>query len=359
MPELAVIFRDWRGRLPLASLSEEQRRAIRDICICRTPETERGALYSCPSCGAKHFTWQSCGNRNCPKCGNDKITAWLAKRRNEILPVDHYMITLTLPGELHGVCERFPRESYGAFFTAASEAIKELALDKRFIGAEVGMIGTLQTWRRDGEFHPHIHFLVPGGGLSKDGTRWVWPRNHDFLIHSKPLMKLFKGKFKARLDELELLERVPPKAWSKSWVGDCKNVGDGMSSFKYVGAYTQRVFISNNRLEKYDGENVTFRYADSKTGSAAHRTMTALAFVLMFLRHVLPSGFQKTRYYGILGSASRETLRDMRLLILTSRYQAPPEPEVFESPTVKCGKCGAEMALLFSSARGPPRKITI
>jgi putative transposase/transposase-like zinc-binding protein len=359
VPELAVILRDWRACLPWSSLTKEQYRAIHDICACRTPEMERGALYSCPGCGNRHFAWQSCGNRNCPKCGNDKVTKWLAKRQNEILPVDHYMITLTLPFELRALCRLSPREVYGAFFAAASAAIKELAADKRFLGAKVGMIGTLQTWRRDGEFHPHIHFLVPGGGLSKDGKNWVWPRNSEFLIHSKPLMKLFKGKFKARLNELGLLGRVPQNAWSKPWVGDCKKVGNGMSSFKYIGAYTQRVFISNNRIERYDGENVTFRYADSKSGESVRRAMPALDFIFMFLRHVLPSGFQKTRYYGIWGSAHKETLRDIRMTILTSRGQAPPEPEVFKPPAIKCGKCETEMELMFTSARGPPRKIAL
>lgn len=359
MPELADVLRDWRGRLPWSSLTKEQCRAIHDICACRTPEMESGALYSCPDCGTRHFAWQSCGNRNCPKCGNDKITKWLAKRQSGILPVDHYMITLTLPSELRDACLRLPREVYGAFFAAAGAAIKELARDKRFLGAEVGMIGTLQTWRRDGGFHPHIHFLVPGGGLSKNGKYWIFPRNSEFLIHSRPLMKLFKGKFKAQLETLGLLGLVPSGVWFKRWVGDCKNVGAGMSSFKYIGTYTQRVFISNDRIEKYDGENITFRYKDSESGHIVRRTMTAMSFILMFLRHVLPSGFQKTRYYGILGSARKETLREIRMLILTSRGQAPPKPEVFEPPPIKCGKCDAEMVLIFVSSRGPPRKIII
>ncbi|MBN2266881.1 MAG: transposase [Candidatus Babeliaceae bacterium] len=357
MPELATIFRDWRMRLSLP-LSKEQIRAIHDICACRTPEVGHQMLYLCPNCGDHHLAWQSCGNRNCPKCGNDKVTKWLAKRQNEMLPIDYFMITMTLPSELHHVCLSFPRKVYKAFFAAASESIKELAIDKRFLGANVGMIGTLQTWRRDGEFHPHIHFLIPGGGISKDGKYWVFPRTSKFLVHSKPLMKLFKGKLKALLESLGFLEHIPPSIWRKPWVGDCKNVGNGMSSFKYIGPYTQRVFISNNRIEDYDGENVTFRYTNSKTNETTRRTMHAKAFIYMFLRHVLPSGFQKTRYYGILGSACKGTLREIRLLILTSRSQPPPEPEVFEAPPILCKKCGTEMLRRFLlSTRGPPQKI--
>jgi hypothetical protein len=353
LPELADIFRDWRGRFT-KPLTTEQCHAIRDICACRTPEMERGALYSCPDCGTTHFGWQSCGNRNCPKCGNDKITKWLAKRQKETLPVDYYMITFTLPAELRWLCKHFPKKVYKAFFAAASSALKQLALDKRFLGAEIGMIGTLQTWRRDGGFHPHIHFLVPGGGLSQDGSYWVFPKSKKVMLASSPLAKLFKGKFKGELEKLNLLKSAPQKAWKKEWVVDCKNVGNGMSSFKYLGTYMQRVFISNDRIEKYDGENVTFRYKNSTSGQLSRRTMPALVFMEMFLQHVLPSGFQKTRYYGLLGSARKKVIREIRIMILTSRGQPPTEPEEFSPQLLKCSKCGAEMALASIGARGPP-----
>ncbi|MCK4981440.1 MAG: transposase [Victivallaceae bacterium] len=272
MPELADIFSDQRERLP-QQLSSVQRHAVRDICVCRTPAMERGTLYLCQNCGIKHFIWKSCGNRNCPKCGNDKITKWLAKRQAEILPLDYYMITFPLP--------------------------------------------------------------------------------------AKPLMKLFKGKFKAKIAELEHIKDIPPGVWSKDWVVDCKNVGNCMSSFKYLGTYMQRIFISNDRIEKYDGENVTFRYTESINGQAVHRIMSALAFIKMFLRHVLPSGFQKTRYYGLLGSARKKTLKDIRIMILTSRGQVPSEPEEFLAHKVKCSKCGATMILSSVGARGPPQEAVI
>lgn len=358
MPELADIFRDQRERLP-QQLSSVQRHAVRDICACRTPAMERGTLYLCQNCGTKHFIWKSCGNRNCPKCGNDKITKWLAKRQAEILPVDYYMITFPLPAEFRNVCLRFPSDIYGAFFASSSSALKQLALDRRFLGAEIGMMGTLQTWRRDGEFHPHIHFLVPGGGLSQDGTYWIFPKNRKFFIAAKPLMKLFKGKFKAKIAELEHIKNIPLGVWSKDWVVDCKNVGNCMSSFKYLGTYMQRIFISNDRIEKYDGENVTFRYTESINGQTVHRIMSALAFIKMFLRHVLPSGFQKTRYYGLLGSARKKTLKDIRIMILTSRGQVPSEPEEFLAHKVKCSKCGATMILSSVGARGPPQEAVI
>lgn len=353
MPELADIFRDRHGDIK-ARLNDEQFHAVQNIIACRTPAMERGAVYCCTGCGSPHFAWQSCGNRNCPKCGNDKITKWLAKRREELLPVDYFMVTFTLPFELHAACRKRPREVYGAFFNASSDALKEIALDKRFLGAKIGMLGTLQTWRRDGEFHPHIHYLCPGGGLSQGGKYWIYPKNKKFLVAEKALAVLFKGKFKAELADLKLQDEIPEKTWRKNWVVDCENVGNGMSSFKYLGTYMQRVFISNDRIEKYDGENVTFRYKESKSGHTARRTMQAVSFMLMFLMHVLPSGFQKTRYYGLLGNANKKTITELRLLILCSRNQAPQEKEVFTVKKLRCRKCGCVLSLAQPNARGPP-----
>ena len=274
------------------------------------------------------------------------------------MPVDYFMVTFTLPSELRTLCLKFPEKVYSAFFAASSAALKELALDKRYLGAKIGMMGTLHTWRRDGEFHPHIHFLVPGGGLSKDGEYWIYPKNRDFLVAVKPLMKLFRGKFKSELKKTDLspkmLQNISSKTWLKNWVVHCQNVGDCMSSFKYLGTYMQRVFISNDRIENYDGETLTFRYRQSGTKNVKRRTMTALSFVLMFLRHILPSGFQKTRYYGLLGSANKKSLREIRILILTSRNQQPQEPEDFIINKIICRACGSELILSNSGARGPP-----
>jgi len=224
-----------------------------------------------------------------------------------------------------------------------------------FIGGKTGIMGTLQTWRRDGEFHPHLHFLVPGGGLSPDGKYWLYPKNHDFLVAEKPLAKLFRNKFRIELKKLELEEQISQETWRKDWVADVENVGNGMSSFKYLAPYMQRGFISNNRIEAYDGESVTFHYKDSKTGEIKRRTMQAMQFMELFLQHVLPSGFQKTRYYGILGSANKKTLAELRLLILTSRNQPPPKnTETFVIQPRRCAKCGIAMKILNHHTRPPP-----
>jgi hypothetical protein len=215
------------------------------------------------------------------------------------------------------------------------------------------MLGTLQTWRRDGNFHPHIHYLCPGGGLAVNGKYWVYPKNKKFLVAEKPLAALFKGKFKDELGTLKLAESVPAGAWEKSWVADCVNAGNGMTSFKYLAPYMQRGFIGNDRIEQYEGGIVTFRYKKAD-GQIMRRTMRALSFMLLFLQHVLPSGFQKTRYYGLLGNANKQTIRELALMILTSRNQPPQETENFRVKPFRCNKCGALIVLIEINARAPP-----
>ena len=205
----------------------------------------------------------------------------------------------------------------------------------------------------DGNFHPHIHYLCPGGGLSVNGEYWVYPRNKKILVAEKALAALFKGKFRNELSTLELLESFPTSIWKKSWVADCVNAGNGMTSFKHLAPYMQRGFIGNNRIEQYDGENVSFRYKKAD-GQIMRRTMRALSFMLLFLQHVLPSGFQKTRYYGLLGNANKQTVRELALMILISRNQPPQEPENFRIKAFRCNKCGALIVLIEINARAPP-----
>jgi hypothetical protein len=224
----------------------------------------------------------------------------LNKRQQKLLPPNYFMVTFTLPSEFRNLCQKFPEKIYNAFFAASSAALKELALNKRYLGGKIGMLGALHAWRRDGQFHPHIHYVVPGGGLSLNGEYWVYPQNRNFLVAVRLLVKLFRGKFKAEFGKQDLppkiLSKIAARVWLKDWVVHCRNVGNRMSSFKYLGNYMQRVFISNERIEKYDNETVTFRYKETGTMNVKRRKMTAVAFMMMFLQHVLPSGQMSRRY---------------------------------------------------------------
>lgn len=166
---------------------------------------------------------------------------------------------------------------------------------------------------------------MPGGGVSSDGKYWIYPKKREFFIPAKPLSILLRGKMRAAVIEMKYADEVPPPAWDKHWVTDCSEVGNGMSSFKYLAPYMQRGFISNSRIVSYDGRDVTFSFVESATKTTRFRTLSAVEFIRMYLQHVLPSGFQKTRYYGLLGAANRKTIRDLRLLILNSRFSMPSE----------------------------------
>ncbi|MDD5599248.1 MAG: transposase [Victivallaceae bacterium] len=356
MPELATVFRDHIDKYPYV-LTPEQRHAVRDICACRTPEIGRWAHYVCPECGGEHFAWASCGNRNCPKCGQDKVVKFLARQQENLLPVNYFMITVTLPHELNVVCRKHPVEVFNAFFRSATEAIKELAADPHYLGGQGGMLATLQTWSRNKNYHVHIHYLVPGGGLSPDGKYWLFPRNRDFLIAAPPLSDLVRGKMRTALKDLKLYAQTPLRAWDKHWVSDCRNVGNGMSTFKYLAFYMHRGAISNKDIVAYDGENVSFKYTESNSDVVRYRTLPALEFIRLCLRHVLPSGFQKTRYYGLLASANRKTVRELRLMILTTRYSRVPELEDFILEPLICPKCGMPMLFRGTYSRAPPSSV--
>ncbi len=217
------------------------------------------------------------------------------------------------------------------------------------------MLGVLQTWKRDLGYHIHIHYLVPGGGLSFDGKRWLYPKDKDFLVHGKPLGLLFRGKLRDRLKELELESQVPAQVWHKNWVVDCTPAGDGRRSLKYLGAYVQRVAISDRRITDLSDDQVTFQYKPPGSRRFRTRTLPALAFIALFLRHVLPKSFIKVRYYGLLASPSRTTLQAIRLAILISRSQ-PPQPAPRPTKQFSCRHCGGVMQRIgfFNNARPPP-----
>jgi hypothetical protein len=332
------------------------RKAIADIVRCRTADMEAGGIYRCDDCGKIHYAYRSCGNRHCPQCGHDKIELWLHKQQDLLLPVDYFLVTFTLPHELHAVTYAHQRDVYGAMFSASSDALKELAMDRRFLGAHIGMLGVLQTWKRDLEYHPHIHYLVPGGGLSPDRRQWLYPRTKKFLVHAAPLARLFRGKFRDHLKTLGLESQVPPQTWQKDWVVDCACVGDGRRCLKYLGPYVHRVALSDRRICDVSNDKVTFTYKPSGSNQWTTRTLAALAFIAVFLRHVLPKGFVKVRNYGLLASASRLTLRAIRLLLLTSRSQ-PHQPSPTSTRPHRCPRCGGSMTQIgiIHSPRGPPR----
>ena len=361
MVELAEIFRlhgpAYRAKFQ-DRLLPSHLRAMEAIEHCRT-EALGGGLYFCEQCQEQHYSYHSCKNRHCPKCQNDQANEWLANQKNLLLPVSYFMVTFTLPEELRSVARSHQQIVYNILFRASAEALLELASDPRFVGGKIGAVGVLHTWTRDLFYHPHVHYIASGGGLAADG-RWRTSRR-DFLVHVKPLSILFRAKFRDLLKQTDLFQLVDPQVWRKDWVVHSQPVGTGSAAFKYLAPYIFRVALSNRRIRALQAGQVTFSYKDSATEQTKFSTSSAEEFIRRFLQHVLPKGFVKVRYYGLLAAANRPLLDHARqLLNLAAAQSIPAHAERQGKETVdppRCPKCGAALRLaerLKPKTRWPP-----
>jgi hypothetical protein len=234
---------------------------------------------------------------------------------------------------------------YNLLFRAASQALMKLAQDPRFVGGRVGMVGVLHTWTRQLLYHPHVHFIVTGGGLTDDG-RWRASRP-DFLVHETPLGLIFRAKLRDELKKSGLFAQVDRRVWKKDWVVDCKSVGSGEQAFKYLAPYIFRVALSNNRLRKLENGHLTFSYKESATDQVKQCTVTAEEFIRRFLQHVLPPRFIKVRYYGLLSPHHRPRLQLARqLLSATSRSMSAVLKSTAPRGPLSCPQCRGPLTLL-------------
>ena len=345
MVELAEIFRlhgpQYRAkfgqRMPRSHL-----RAMQDIESCRTPLLG-GEVYLCNNCNQLRYSYHSCKNRHCPKCQNDQANCWLEEQKNLLLPVTYFMVTVTLPEELRAVARSNQKIVYNILFRASSQALQKLALDPRFVGGRIGMVGVLHTWTRDLQYHPHVHYIVAGGGLTDDG-HWMSSRD-EFLVHVKPLGIIFRAKFRDQLKKAGLFNQVDNRVWKRDWVVHSEPVGNGQAAFKYLTPYVFRVAISNNRILSLIDGMVTFQYKDSATDQVKTSTVTAEEFIRRFLQHVLPKHFVKVRFYGLLSPGNRHLLNKARKLLGAGRYVKPSSPTDSEQPRC-CPACGSALMLV-------------
>ena len=234
---------------------------------------------------------------------------------------------------------------YNLLFRTSAAAAQRLAQDPRFVGGQIGLIGVLHTWGRNLSYHPHVHYLVPAGGLGSDGT-WQSARD-DFLFPVKALARLFRGKFRHALQKTALFDQIPTPVWRQEWVVNCQAVGSGAGALKYLAPYIFRVAISNNRILKLEDGQVTFRYQASDTGKTTRLSLSALEFIRRFLCHVLPKGFVKIRYYGFFSAGSRHKLAAIREQLgqpATEPISATAE-ETLSLPrhSIPCPRCGQAM----------------
>ena len=306
MPAVADVFRRFAptyleqlgSRVP-----EVHRRVIRSIIACRTESL--GTLhYACTTCHNTFNLYRSCGNRHCPTCGGAKNHAWFTKRADSLLPVPHFMITFTVPAALRPFFLHHQRISYGAFFKASSSVLARLASeDTWFPGDTPGFFGVLHTWGRTLQYHPHIHYIVSAGAFDRDTHRW----HHSpkaFFVPVRVLSKLIKQRFFSLIRSAGLMGEFPPDAFTQDWNVHSRPVGTGRRALQYLSTYVFRTAISDNRIVAISDDAVTFRYTDSQSGDAKLMSLAPLQFIRRFLRHVLPSGFMKIRYYGFFHPAS-------------------------------------------------------
>lgn len=351
MIELADIFRrhgpDYQAKFAERMLPSH-RRAMQAIINCRTGALG-GHVYHCDHCHEDRYSYHSCRNRHCPKCQHHVAEQWLAKQQELLLPVPYFLLTFTLPAGLREIARSNQRVIYNLLFRASAAAAQKLAQDPRFVGGQIGLVGVLHTWSRDLNYHPHVHYLVPGGGLRDDGQRWL-PAREDFLVHVKPLSILFRAKFRDALKKTELFALVPPETWQQEWVVHCQPVGNGLTALKYLAPYIFRVAISNKRLLTLVQGKVTFRYTESGTGQTRICTLAAEEFMRRFLQHVLPKGFVKVRYYGLFSPGLRHRLRRARQLLGAQATSEPEKPAQEAAPNAegacRCPRCGQVMRLI-------------
>jgi hypothetical protein len=362
--ELADIFRafgnDYRQKYTDKLLSSH-RQAMWAIERCRT-EALGGQVYGCPSCHEVQYSYHSCRNRHCPKCQHELTQEWLKVQEELLLPVPYFLLTFTLPSQLRTLVSRNQKFMYALLFRASADATQQLALDPRHLGGQIGMVGVLHTWTRNLVYHPHIHYLVPGGGLSASGN-WLSAQNK-FFLPVRALSKLFRAAFRRGLENTPLFAQIEKSVWKKEWVVNCKAVGNnGQAALKYLAPYIHRVAISNRRLIKFSNtgnietSQVSFRYRVSNTGQIKTCTLSAESFMHRFLQHILPHGFVKVRYYGFFGASVRTRLRSIQnLLALHTQPQQgaelTPESECADpQPKILCPRCGAPMSFRHDFTR--------
>ena len=327
-------------------LSGRQLRAMRDIEACRTALLG-GHLTQCDTCGAQVARYHSCRNRHCPKCQTLAKVKWVEARQRELLPVPYFHCVLTLPHRLNALAQGNPRELYGLLFRSASDTLQTFGRDAKWLGGELGVTMVLHTWNQVLEHHIHVHAVVTGGALAPEHDRWIATKRRDFLFPVRALSKVFRAKY---LDGLERLhrhgdlqftqatqawrepkgfERLVNDLYKQDWVVYAKApFGSAAHVMNYLGRYTHRVAISNNRLVAFQDGQVSFQWRDSRQGNkTAVMTLKADEFIRRFLLHILPKGFMRIRHYGVLGNRCRrvELAACRALLGQPEPVSGPPE----------------------------------
>ncbi len=387
--EVADVIRMYREDFENARsgrLTSVEKRVLDDITACRTAAMG-GHVDRCDRCGHLEISYNSCRNRHCPKCLASAPTKWLSDRESDLLPVDYFHVVFTIPREIATIALQNKRIVYNILFRSASETLRQVAADPKHLGAEIGFLAVLHTWGQNLEHHPHVHCVIPGGGISPDRTEWLRCRQN-FFLSVKVLSRLFRGKFLHYLLEAfkkgklefhgQLLDLRSDKAfrahlaplYTKEWFVFSKAPFGGPAQvLKYLARYTHRVAISNRRLVSMNNGNVSFLWKDYANGCRRRvMTLTAVEFIRRFLTHILPKGFMRIRHYGFLANRYRKQkleqcrrLLDVRIVDVdvdstddgTSDREPPDNPQERQERTTRCPACKhGQMIQIFTLKPG-------
>lgn len=388
--EIADIFRTygpaWR-RANAGDVSLAQLKVMSAIEACRT-EALGGHVAACTKCGHNHIAYNSCKNRHCPKCQGPAARDWMAAQAADLLPVEYFHVVFTLPAEIAQIAYWNKKAVYDLLFRASAETVTTIAADPKRLGARIGMTSVLHTWGSALTHHPHVHIIVPGGGLSPDGTQWIACRPRFFLpvrVLSRRFRRLFiegllalhrSGDLDFFGDLAGLAHADTFAAWlaplrKSEWVVHAKPPFGGPEAvLAYLGRYTHRVAIANNRLISADAETVAFRWKDYRIKNGDRQQVITLAtgeFIRRFLIHVLPDGFHRIRHYGLLASAGRKANVAKIRALLGAQAPSPdvaPSAEIIPLPLRQpCPDCGGPMRIIelfrrgqIPKSRAPPRE---
>lgn len=350
-------------------LTRPQRRALRAISLCRTPALG-GHLNQCSSCGFRHIVWHSCRNRHCPRCQAEARKQWLEERKSELLPVPYFHVVFTIPDSLNAFVLAGPRQIYDILFAAVRETLLVIAGDPKRLGARIGALAVLHTWGQTLTLHPHIHCVIPAGGFSLDGRRWLRARRKNFFLPVRVLSRYFRRRFLEMLRQtlredtafrsrVAHAEQLLARASHNDWIVYAKRPFGGPEQvLGYLAAYTHRIAISDRRIIAFDGERVRFKYKDYRDGDR-DKTMELDAdeFLRRYLLHVLPERFVRIRYFGFL--ANRVRSRNLELVReQLGQPPAVPTAEVEQDAAApRCPCC--HLGLMVTVEIIPPQPVQI
>ena len=344
--DLATITHTYLNRFKArysGSTTQDQWSVLNAILGCRTEQYGELQL-SCSACPWRSAQHRSCGHRSCHRCQNPTTTQWLERQQRKLLPVEYFMMTFTLPHELRSLARRYQKIVYGLLFECAVTTLKDFGLNEQGLAAELAMTAVLHTHSRKLDYHPHVHIIVPGGGINTRRNEWRKIKGR-YLFNAFKLATVFRGKLLSALHNTNLAIPETPK----KWVVDCQHVGHGLPALQYLSRYLYRGVIANDNILSDDGEFVTFQYTQSTTKQTKTRRLRGEDFIALLLQHTLPKGFRRARDYGFLHGNAKRLLQRVQWLL----QSAIPAFNVRERPPFLCQQCKAPMLIIGFKAPNP------